>query len=125
LHHRSSGILDAWHSRAQTGSVDLLDKSAAGARQITERNEVKDLLPYIDGHRLAERRKALGLTQAQAQVAEKMGVTKSRVSQVERGEVSTIEAVARYVQAIGGTIQISAVFGDDQYILRGTVTEAA
>jgi DNA-binding XRE family transcriptional regulator len=71
----------------------------------------------------AEWRKALGLTQAQ--VAEKMGVTKSRVSQVERGEVSTIEAVARYVQAIGGQIQISAVFGDDQYILRGTITEAA
>jgi len=78
---------------------------------------------YIDGHRLAERRKALGLTQVQ--VAEKMGVTKSRVSQVERGEVSTIEVVARYVQAIGGTIQISAVFGDDHYVLRGTVTEAA
>ena len=78
---------------------------------------------YIDGHRLAERRKALGLTQAQ--VAEKMGVTKSRVSQVERGEVSTIEVVARYVQAIGGQIQISAVFGDDHYVLRGTVTEAA
>jgi len=78
---------------------------------------------YIDGHRLAERRKAMGLTQAQA--AERMGVTKSRVSQIERGEVSTIDAVARYVQAIGGTIQISAVFGDDHYILRGTATEAA
>jgi DNA-binding XRE family transcriptional regulator len=78
---------------------------------------------YIDGHRLAERRKALGLTQAE--VAERMSVTKSRVSQIERGEVSTIEAVARYVQAIGGQIQISAVFGDELYILRGTVTEAA
>jgi len=78
---------------------------------------------YIDGHRLAERRKAMGLTQAQA--AERMGVTKSRVSQIERGEVSTIDAVARYVTAIGGTIQISAVFGDDHYILRGTATEAA
>jgi DNA-binding XRE family transcriptional regulator len=78
---------------------------------------------YIDGHRLAERRKALGLTQLV--VAERMGVTKSRVSQIERGEVSTIEAVARYVEAIGGQIQISAVFGDDHYVLRGTVTEAA
>jgi DNA-binding XRE family transcriptional regulator len=78
---------------------------------------------YIDGHRLAERRKAVGLTQAE--VAERMGVTKSRVSQIERGEVSTIEAVARYVEAIGGHIQISAVFGDDLYILHATVTEAA
>jgi DNA-binding XRE family transcriptional regulator len=94
---------------------------AGGEEAITEarnRNQA-----YIDGHRLAERRKAMGLTQAQA--AERMGVTKSRVSQIERGEVSTIDAVARYVQAIGGTIQISAVFGDDHYILRGTATEAA
>ena len=78
---------------------------------------------YIDGHRLAERRKALGLTQAE--VAERMGLTKSRVAQIERGEVSNIEAVARYVEAIGGQIQISAIFGDDHYILRGTATEAA
>lgn len=78
---------------------------------------------YIDGHRLAERRKALGLTQAE--VAERMGLTKSRVAQIERGEVSTIEAAARYVEAIGGQIQISAIFGDDHYILRGTATEAA
>lgn len=78
---------------------------------------------YIDGHRLTERRKTLGLSQTD--VAERMGVTKSRVSQIERGEVSTVEAIARYVQALGGQIQISAVFGDDLYILRGTDTDAA
>jgi DNA-binding XRE family transcriptional regulator len=78
---------------------------------------------YIDGHRLADRRHTLELTQAE--VAERMGVTKSRVSQIERGEVSTVEAIARYVQALGGQLQISAVFGDDLYILRGTDTNAA
>ena len=76
----------------------------------------------IDGHRLAERRKTMGLTQAD--VAEHMRVAKSRVAQIERGEVFTLETVARYVQAIGGRIQISAVFGDDLCILRGTTTEA-
>jgi DNA-binding XRE family transcriptional regulator len=78
---------------------------------------------YIDGHRLAERRKALEMTQSE--VAELMGVTKSRVSQIERGEVSTVEAIARYVMALGGRLQISAVFGDDLYILRGTDPRAA
>lgn len=78
---------------------------------------------YIDAYRLAERRTALGLTQAE--VAERMGVTKGRVSQIERGEVSTVDVIARYVQAIGGQLQISAVFGDDHYVLRGTGTGTA
>ncbi|MEU8798791.1 helix-turn-helix transcriptional regulator [Spirillospora sp. NPDC048819] len=78
---------------------------------------------YIDGHRLADRRKTIGLSQSE--VADRMGVTKSRVSQIERGEVSTVEAIARYVQALGGQLQISAVFGDDMYVLRGTDTHAA
>jgi DNA-binding XRE family transcriptional regulator len=94
---------------------------AGGEEAVTEarkRNQAQ-----IDGYRLAERRKSLGLTQND--VAELMDVTKSRVSQIERGEVSTVEAIARYVAALGGQIQISAVFGDDLYILRGTDTHAA
>jgi DNA-binding XRE family transcriptional regulator len=91
------------------------EEALTGARR---RNQA-----YIDGHRLAERRKLLGLTQAE--VAESMGISKSRVSQIERGEVSTVDVIARYVQALGGQIQITAVFGDDLYILRGTATQAA
>ncbi len=78
---------------------------------------------FIDAQRLAERRSALGLTQAE--VAERMGITKSRVSQIERGEVSTVDVIARYVQAIGGQLQISAVFGNDLLILRSAGTSAA
>ena len=91
------------------------EQAVAVARQ---RNQA-----YIDSYRLAERRKTLGLSQTE--VAERMGVAKSRISQIERGEVSTIDVIARYVQALGGQIQISAVFGDDLYILRGTDTHAA
>ena len=94
----------------------------AGGEQVvaeaSKRNQA-----YIDGHRLADRCSTRGLTQAE--VADRMGVTKSRISQIERGEVSTVEAIARYVQALGGQLQISAVFGDDLYILRGTDTHAA
>jgi DNA-binding XRE family transcriptional regulator len=95
--------------------------SAGGEEAVAEARKRNQA--YIDGHRLAERRKSLGLTQSD--VAELMGVTKSRISQIERGEVSTVEAIARYVAALGGQIQISAVFGDDLYILRGTDTHAA
>ncbi|MQY13481.1 hypothetical protein SRB5_36290 [Streptomyces sp. RB5] len=89
-----------------------------GVAEARRRNQA-----YIDGHRLAERREAQGLTQAE--LADRMDVTKSRVSQIERGEVSTVEVIARYVQALGGQLQITAVFGDDQYILRSADTHAA
>ncbi|TMR08804.1 helix-turn-helix transcriptional regulator [Nonomuraea turkmeniaca] len=54
---------------------------------------------YVVGHRLAEQRRREGLTQAE--VAERMGVTKGRVSQIERGDVATMELVGRYAAAIG------------------------
>jgi ribosome-binding protein aMBF1 (putative translation factor) len=81
----------------------------------------KQLMAHQTGHRLAEERKRQGLTQAQ--LAEAMGVTPGRVSQVERGELATIEAVARYVEALGGRLDLIASFGD--HTLTVTTTEAA
>ena len=52
-----------------------------------------------------------------------MGVTPGRVSQIERGELSTIEAIARYVQALGGQLELVANFAD--HTLTVTTTEAA
>ena len=42
-----------------------------------------------------------------------------------RSSTSATEAAARYAQATCGTIQTSAVLGDDHHVPRGTVTEAA
>lgn len=58
-------------------------------------------------------------------VADRMGVSRSRISQIERGEVSTFDVIVRYVDALGGQIQVSAAFGDEHHILRGTGTSAA
>jgi hypothetical protein len=41
-----------------------------------------------------------------------MSVTPGRVSQIERGELATIDAVARYVEAPGGRLDLIASFGD-------------
>ncbi|SDI44453.1 Helix-turn-helix domain-containing protein [Sinosporangium album] len=60
----------------------------------------------MDGHRLAERRDAMGLSQAD--VADRMRVPKSRVSQIERGEISTVEAIARYAEVLGGSVFVRA-----------------
>lgn len=81
----------------------------------------KDLMARQSGCRLAEERKRQGLTQAQ--LAEVMGVTPGRVSQIERGELATIEAIARYIHALGGRLDLVASFGD--HTVTVATTEAA
>ncbi|WP_283132910.1 helix-turn-helix domain-containing protein [Rhizohabitans arisaemae] len=68
------------------------------------------LLAEVLGHRPAEIRRTRGLTQRE--VAERMGVTKGRVSQIEQGKVSGREVMVRYIEALGGRLQ-EAVYFDD------------
>ncbi|MCA1682102.1 MAG: helix-turn-helix domain-containing protein, partial [Actinobacteria bacterium] len=65
-------------------------------------------------HRLAEIRRAYGLDQSD--VAERIGVSQSRISRIERGELdrSEIATVRSYVEALGGEIVIVAKFGDER-----------
>ena len=73
---------------------------------------VGDMLDHARGWRLAELRKRYELTQEQ--VADRMGVSVSRVSQIENGDVSTQDVLSRYVSALGGTLKLVADFGDEQ-----------
>jgi transcriptional regulator with XRE-family HTH domain len=62
------------------------------------------------GHQLAETRKQLGL--AQKDMAAALGVSIARISQIEHGEVTSFEVIARYVEALGGCLDLVADFGD-------------
>ncbi len=62
------------------------------------------------GHQLAQLRKNTGLTQAQVAVA--MGVSQARVSQIEHGKVTEVDAIRTYVEALGGTVDVVAKVGD-------------
>lgn len=70
------------------------------------------MLEEARGWRLGDMRKRRGLTQEQ--VAERMGVSTARVSQIESGDVSTQEVLTRYIAALGGTLKLIADFGDEQ-----------
>lgn len=70
----------------------------------------QELLAEVLGHRLGEIRRGRGLTQEQ--VAERMGVTKGRVSQIEQGKISGQEILVRYAAALGGRLQQSIRFDD-------------
>ncbi|MDO3682982.1 helix-turn-helix domain-containing protein [Micromonospora sp. C28ISP2-4] len=70
----------------------------------------QELLAEVIGHRLAEVRRARGLTQQQ--VADRMGVTKGRISQIEQGKISGQDVVARFAAALGGRLH-QAIYFDD------------
>lgn len=73
---------------------------------------VQKLIDWARGWRLTELRKHRGMTQEQ--VANHMGVSVARVSQIESGNVSTQEVLGRYIAALGGTLILVADFGDEQ-----------
>jgi ribosome-binding protein aMBF1 (putative translation factor) len=68
------------------------------------------LLAEARGHQLAEARRQSGL--AQRDVATRMGISVARVSQIEHGESATLDVIARYVEALGGRLDLVADFGD-------------
>lgn len=69
------------------------------------------LLSELKTHRLAQARKSRGLTQRD--IAAAMGVSVGRVSQIERGEVSSVEVLGRYADAVGGRLRVVIDFGDE------------
>jgi DNA-binding XRE family transcriptional regulator len=66
---------------------------------------------FIAGHHLKELRQSLGLTQAQ--VARDLGVSQSRVSQIENGnlEAMELETLRAYAGALGGHVEVTVSVG--------------
>ncbi|WP_405134713.1 helix-turn-helix domain-containing protein [Nocardia sp. NBC_01388] len=97
------------HSRWQDIRAELIER-AGGEEAVAVGRE--ELLAEMIGHRLAEIRLSRGLTQLQ--IAERMGVTKGRISQIERGNIAGYELLARYATALGGRLQQSIHFDDGE-----------
>jgi predicted XRE-type DNA-binding protein len=83
---------------------------AAGSDVVAVRSA--QMLARVRAHTLAEVRRRKGLTQKQ--VAEAMGVSVGRVSQIEHGDLSGLDVLDRYVHALGGQLGLVATFGDEQ-----------
>lgn len=64
--------------------------------------------------RLAELRESRGLTQLQ--LAEQLGVSQVNVSRIERAEDTQISTIRRYVERLGGHLEVRAVFDGDQTV---------
>lgn len=64
---------------------------------------------------LAEMRRSRGLTQKQ--LAEAMHVSQANVSRIERGQDAQLSTIRKYVNALGGQLEIRAVFPDRSEVL--------
>lgn len=84
------------------------------ARRIDEAKEraVEEIVSY----RIAELRKALGITQAQ--LAAMIGKSQSAISQLEHGEIGlSLETLRSIVRQLGGEVEIAAVFDDRRVLI--------
>lgn len=77
----------------------------------------EEALAEVRVHRLAEVRQQHGLTQTD--VAERLHISQTAVSKIERGELgrSELSTIRKYVEAIGGKVEIIADFGDERLVL--------
>lgn len=73
---------------------------------------------------LAALRKARGLTQAQ--LSDGLGMTQGEISRLERRENLHLATLARFIEATGGRLRITAVYDDDEVEVGiGDLTDAA
>jgi len=92
---------------------DEVRKRPGAAEEIDARKHA-----IIAAVRLAELREQMGKTQSQ--LAEVLEMTQANVSRIERSDNLYLSTLADYVDALGGHIEINAVF-DDNVVSLGPV----
>jgi len=70
-----------------------------------------ELDAFVAGYHLRELRKSLGMTQAA--MAATLGVSQSRISQIETGDIEAmeVETLRAYAAALGGRIDVTISVG--------------
>jgi transcriptional regulator with XRE-family HTH domain len=66
----------------------------------------------VDAERLAAIRAARGLTQVE--IAERLGKSQGGVSELEHRDDLYLSTLRDYIEALGGTLEIAAVFDDER-----------
>ncbi len=69
----------------------------------------------VRAYRLRELRESLHLTQSE--LATELQVSQNRVSTIERGDLAKtqLDTLRRYVQALGGTLNLEIQLGDETF----------
>ena len=103
-----SGMSD-W--RDVKAKARALDPEWDSEERVAQRAQMREqMLASVSGAQLAEIRKSLGMTQTQ--LAEAAGVSQARISQIENGEVTSLETLRAYVTGLGGHLDVVARIGN-------------
>lgn len=96
---------------------ELRDEARRDAERARRIDAAKErALDEIVSCRLAELRKALGVTQSE--LAEMIGKSQSAVSQFEHGEIGlSLETLRSIIHQLGGEIEITAVFDNRRVLI--------
>ncbi|MDT3397938.1 helix-turn-helix transcriptional regulator [Streptomyces sp. B1866] len=91
---------DEVRAEAMRRHPDLASEEAAARRaEVRAENTAR-----IRGHELAELRRAAGLTQAD--VATALKVSQARISQIEHGQIDSLDMLRAYAAALGGEVSV-------------------
>lgn len=69
-----------------------------------------------DAERLAEIRTSRGMTQVD--LAERLGKSQGNVSELERRDDVYLSSLRDYVEALGGRLEVAAVFDEERHAIR-------
>ena len=96
---------------------EIRDKARRDPERAHRIDEAKErAVEEIVSYRIAELRKALGITQAE--LAALIGKSQSAISQLEHGEIGlSLETLRSIVHQLGGAVEITAVFDDRRVLL--------
>ncbi len=85
--------------------------------EVRVQRETSELRQRVEAYRLAEARKRRSMTQVE--LANRMGISQKRVSEVENGRISSlrVSTLERYAQGIGGKLRVSIDLPDGEVLL--------
>jgi len=87
-------------------------KDDPARRANLERHRVETLAEIV-AYNLTELRKIREVTQSE--LAEALGVRQPSVSRVEHTDDLQLSTLRGYVEALGGRVEVTAVFGDERF----------
>ncbi len=89
-----------------------------GVDPVQVAQHVEDMERQIAGYLLREIREAQGVSHRE--LAKRLGVSQNRVSKIEKGrfDKTQVDTIARYVEALGGTLVVQARLKDQVVELR-------